>query len=205
MHVDTLSELQICERLRSSSPAGIGLDEVPRKTYAVPQSAAVLLPLLIEQGQWHLLYIRRADNHRDRHSGEVAFPGGRVEPGDSDIPSAALREAREEIGLDPGQVRLLGNLPAFHTISGYLVTPVVGAIPWPVDLAPDPKEVAGIFSIPLGWLADPVNHRERIWPSEHHPEARPVVFFRELAGELLWGISARITLDFLRQVRVTEG
>jgi 8-oxo-dGTP pyrophosphatase MutT (NUDIX family) len=146
---------------------------------------------------WHLLFIRRTEHEGDHHSGQVAFPGGGREPGDADAVSTALREAREEIGLDPAQVALLGEMRPMHTVSNFLVTPVVGEIPWPLDLTPDPVEVARVFSIPLAWLGNPANRRILIWPSPDHPQARDVVFYDEFDQELLWGVSARITLDFL--------
>lgn len=160
--------------------------------------AAVLLPLFQVQGNWRVLYIRRAENTQDHHSGQVAFPGGRLEPGERDPARAALREAREEIGLAEEGVDLLGQLPLFHTFSGYRVIPVVGRIPWPLPLVPEPREVARIFSIPLRWLADPNNHELRPWPAPEHPAARPVIFFRKFAGERLWGVSAHITLNLVK-------
>jgi len=162
-----------------------------------PRRAAVLLPMFRHLDAWHLLFIRRAEHDADRHSGQVAFPGGRQEPGDADSTATALREAQEEIGLNPAQVALLGELRPLHTFSNYLVTPVVGEIPWPLDLMPDPVEVARVFSIPVAWLADPDNRRVRTWPSPDHPEAREVVFFDEFDREFLWGVSALITVDFL--------
>jgi 8-oxo-dGTP pyrophosphatase MutT (NUDIX family) len=162
-----------------------------------PRPAAVLLPMFRHLDAWHLLFIRRAEHESDRHSGQVAFPGGRQEAEDADLAATALREAQEEIGLDPHRVLLLGELRPLHTVSNYLVTPVVGEIPWPLDLTPDPIEVARVFSIPLTWLGDPAHRQVRTWPSPEHPEARDVVFYDEFDQELLWGVSARITVDFL--------
>jgi 8-oxo-dGTP pyrophosphatase MutT (NUDIX family) len=146
---------------------------------------------------WHLLFIRRTEHEGDHHSGQVAFPGGRGEAGDLDAVATALREAQEEIGLNPQLVAVLGALPPLHTVSNYLVTPVIGEIPWPLDLTPDPTEVARVFSIPLDWLGNPGNRRVLTWPSEDHPQARDVVFYDTFDQELLWGVSARITVDFL--------
>jgi 8-oxo-dGTP pyrophosphatase MutT (NUDIX family) len=156
------------------------------------------MPLIQKDDDWHLLFIRRAEHEDDRHSGEVAFPGGRTEEGDRDPVATALREAREEIGLDPAAVRVLGSLRPLHTVSNFLVTPVVGHIPWPISLQADAMEVAEIFSLPLEWLSDPAQRRTCVWPSPDHPQAREVIFYEERDGRRLWGISARITLDFLR-------
>lgn len=167
---------------------------------ASPRQAAVLLPLFRYNDQWHLLFIRRSVHEHDRHSGQVAFPGGRTEPGDRDQVATALREAREEIGLEPDQVRILGCLPELHTVSHYLVTPVVASIPWPIPLILDASEVARVFSIPIDWLRRPENHRVRVWPSDGHPDARDVIFFEPYDGEELWGITARLTLNLLKRV-----
>lgn len=196
----TLSTAEISRRLRAAPPVH-ELEEMIPGLPGEPRPAAVLLPLFRDEGCWQLLFIRRALNRLDRHSGEVAFPGGRVEDGDSHPGDAALREAREEIGLDSSSVELLGNLPVFRTSSNFLVTPVVGRIPWPLPLRADPKEVARIFSIPLEWLADPSHHRVRPWRAPGHPTPRPVAFFERYEGERLWGVSARITLSLVRCLR----
>ncbi|WP_295386733.1 CoA pyrophosphatase [uncultured Thiodictyon sp.] len=164
---------------------------------AKAQRAAVLLPLYCRDGAWHLVFIRRAVHAHDRHSGEVGFPGGRWEDRDPDSTATALREAQEEIGLPPERVRVLGRLRPLYTVSQFLVTPVVGEIPWPQPLRPEPREVSRIFSIPLAWLAAPRHHRVRPYPAPGHPQARDLIFFDEYDGELLWGVTARITLDFL--------
>jgi 8-oxo-dGTP pyrophosphatase MutT (NUDIX family) len=165
------------------------------------QRAAVLLPLYRLEGAWHLVFIRRAEHEQDRHSGQVGFPGGRWEDSDPDCIATALREAEEEISLPQDQVEVLGALRPMHTVSEFLVTPVVGHIPWPQALQPDPREVARIFSIPLAWLGHPGHHRVRPYPAPGHPQVRDVIFFDEYEGELLWGVTARITLDFIASLR----
>jgi 8-oxo-dGTP pyrophosphatase MutT (NUDIX family) len=181
------------ERCRSAPAA-----ECERLVPSDLREAAVLLPLYRYGGRWRLLYIRRAEHEHDHHSGEVGFPGGRSEAGDADAVATALREAQEEIALPPAAVSVLGQMRTLSTVSRYLVTPVVGTLDWPQTLVPQPQEVARIFSIPLDWLRDPDHHRRRIWPAPDHPQAREVIFFDEYDGEQLWGITARITLDFLR-------
>ncbi len=166
-----------------------------------PTPAAVLIPMLQQNGDWHLLYILRSVVEGDMHSGQVAFPGGRWDPGETKAEQAALREANEETGLQAAGVRLLGRLEDFITISNYNVTPVVAAIPWPSELNPQPGEVQRIFTIPLAWLADPVNReeRERVAPNG---DRLKVVYFKEYDKELLWGVTARITLNFVQALKL---
>ena len=199
--------------LRDLNPENIGerlaqpAHSVYEETYppgfftAEPDPAAVLLPLFRADEGWKLLFIRRAENAADRHGGQVAFPGGRVEAVDPDANAAALREAHEEIGLEPGQVRILGCLANYRTISNFLVTPVIGLIPWPVPLRPDGAEVGRVFSIPLAWLGRRENHRISVRSLEPDGPAFPVVYFERYDGELLWGVSARITLGLLEALR----
>ena len=161
-----------------------------------PRPAAVLVPLLKEAGEWHLLFTRRNANLAE-HSGQVSFPGGQVEESDSSIEQTALREAREEIGLDPAEVRILGRMHDILTITNYSVTPVVGVIPWPYPIRIANDEVSRVFTIPLTWLADPDNHevQQRELPPPHKPVE--VFYFHLYDGELLWGLSARLTLRLL--------
>jgi 8-oxo-dGTP pyrophosphatase MutT (NUDIX family) len=196
-----LSEAEISHRLAQAleksgggfAPEYPGLPEYLSQS---PVLAAVLMPLFRRDERWHLLFIRRTvDQHE--HSNQVAFPGGRVDPQDKTLESTALREAREEIGILPEEVRVLGRMRAFLTVTHYQVTPVVGVIPWPYPFHLASEEVSRIFTIPLDWLVNPNNYqiRERVLPD---PLTKiPVVYFDPYDGEVLWGASARFTLALL--------
>jgi len=161
-----------------------------------PTSAAVLIPFLNKANGWHLLFTRR-NADLPEHSGQVAFPGGRADPGDASAEQTALREAQEEVGLEPADVRILGRMRDFLTITNCCVTPVVGVAPWPYPFRPACQEVSRVFTIPLAWLANPANHevQERSLPPPYEP--LPVIYFRPYDGEVLWGASARLTLSLL--------
>ena len=178
------------------------IDDPARPGARTLRRAAVLLPLVRADGDWHLLFIRRATDERDRHSGQVAFPGGAREPGDGSDVAAALREAHEEIGLPAERVTVLATLGTYLTISRYEVVPVVGAIDWPVPLALQPSEVARTFLIPLDWLRDRRNLTLRARREMDPASARrhPVVVYAPFDGEVLWGATARIALNFLKAV-----
>lgn len=160
--------------------------------------AAVLMPLFRHNSEWHLLFTRRTDNLND-HKGQVAFPGGAWDERDPDLKFTALREAEEEIGVNPNDVTLLGSLPARDLVSGYIVTPYVGQIPWPYSLRVFNAEVARVFSIPLQWLLDEEN-RFLKW---HHflGQDFQVLYFRSYDGETLWGASASMTLELVDALR----
>lgn len=162
--------------------------------------AAVLVPLYREGGQWHVLYTRRTESV-EAHPGQVSFPGGRVEAEDAGPPQTALREAEEEVGLRPADVRVLGVLDSLLTVTQYLVSPVVAAMPWPYALALNEREVSSVFGVPLSWLMDPANleARPRL-PSS--PGRHPTVYyFQPYQGEVIWGVTARITVQLLDAIR----
>jgi len=161
--------------------------------------AAVLVPLYLDGGEWSLLYTRRTDAV-DVHRGQVAFPGGRIEPGDRSAAEAALRESEEEIGLRPPDVQVLGQLNPLITVTQFVVTPVIGVIPWPYPLRPNHKEVARCFGVPIRWLAEPANldvqSRQPLIPGL----SVQVYYFKPYEQEVIWGVTARITkclLDLL--------
>jgi len=120
--------------------------------------AAVLVPLIEHRGGFTVLLTQRTADLK-AHGGQIAFPGGRLEPEDADAQAGALRETEEEIGLARRHVEVLGRLDPYITVSGYEVTPVVGVVTPPFDLRPDPVEVADIFEVPLHFFLDPANHQ----------------------------------------------
>jgi len=164
--------------------------DTPRETL---RCAAVLIPLFVSNGEWHLLLTRRTDEI-ENHKGQVAFPGGACDEGEVSAAETALREAEEEIGLQPQHVRVLGQLTPMGTISDFLVTPVVGVMQWPYVFRPANVEVARIFSMPLSWLADKANRREFTVSQRK----QSVVFFLPYQGELLWGATARMTVELIQ-------
>ena len=167
--------------------------------------ASVLIPVFFSDADWHVLYIRRVTNERDRHSGQVAFPGGKRDDIDITAIDVALREANEEVGLASEDVGLLGQLDTYHTSSNFVVTPVVGVIPHPYNFVPESSEVDRIFSIPLSFLSNRHNIelRDRQFPSAElrRQVELKVVYFRHYDGEKLWGATARMTLQFLKALR----
>lgn len=122
-----------------------------------PAAAAVLVPLVMRDTLQLLLTQRTA--HLSTHSGQIAFPGGKVDPTDPDAIAAALREAEEEIGLTRGHVEVLGSLPEYVTGTAFHVTPVVALVRPDFALRPNPDEVADVFEVPLPFLMDPRHHR----------------------------------------------
>ncbi len=125
-----------------------------------PRAAAVLMPIVLHAQRATLLLTQRTWNLR-HHSGQVAFPGGRLESTDASPVDAALREAHEEIGIERTRVEVIGPLPEYLTGTGFLVTPVVGLLHPGFSLHPDPSEVADVFEVPLDFLMNPRHHQRR--------------------------------------------
>jgi 8-oxo-dGTP pyrophosphatase MutT (NUDIX family) len=136
-----------------------------RDTHADPRIAAVLVPLVVREHGLTVLLTQRAD-HLNDHAGQVSFPGGRHEPFDADATATALREAHEEVGLDPSRVEILGALPDYLTGTGFRVTPVVGLVHPPFTLTVDTVEVAEAFEVPLAFLMNPAYHEVRVFRYE---------------------------------------
>jgi 8-oxo-dGTP pyrophosphatase MutT (NUDIX family) len=125
-----------------------------------PQSAltpaAVLVPIVLQPAGLTVLLTQRTA-HLSDHAGQIAFPGGRIEPSDTDATHGALREAEEEIGLPPSHVEIIGRLDTYITGTGFEITPVVGFVRAPYPARPDPFEVADMFEVPLDFIIDPRN------------------------------------------------
>ncbi len=135
---------------RGAGAPGVSIKRTP---------AAVLVPLIDRNDGLTVLLTRRTED-LNKHTGQVAFPGGRVDPQDNDAVGAALREAQEEVGIRPDAVDVLGYLDPYLTITGFEVLPVVGWVSPPHDFVPDPTEVAAIFEVPLDFLLNPANHQK---------------------------------------------
>jgi len=127
--------------------------------------AAVLVPLVVRDDGLHVLLTRRTEHLRD-HAGQISFPGGRSEPEDADAAATALREAEEEVGLPRAQVDVLGQLPPYVTVTGFVVTPVVALVQPPTLLAVDSFEVAEAFEVPLQFLMTPAHHQRHVFSFE---------------------------------------
>lgn len=122
--------------------------------------ASVLIPLVVREGGMTLLLTQRTAHLHD-HAGQVSFPGGSAEKIDTSAIETALRETEEEVGISRSHMDVLGTLPDYCTVTGYLVTPVVSIVTPPFDLQPDPFEVAEIFEVPLSFLMDGAHHQLR--------------------------------------------
>ena len=200
----TLDELR--RRFAGAPPSGtLYGDEGPRPDPATLKPASVLVPIAArgQAGAADLTVIltQRAAHLKD-HSGQVSFPGGRVDAGDATPEATALREAREEIGLDPARVEVLGRMPEYRTRTGYRITPVIGIVMPPVELRAEASEVEEIFEVPLAFLLDPANHQHlsREWRGETRR-----FFAIPYQGYYIWGATAGMLVNlskFLAQGRL---
>lgn len=171
------------------------------KDYDKLRPAAVIIPLLVHEGRWHVLLTHRSEELVE-HRGQVAYPGGARERVDDDLQATALREMYEEIGVNPRDVRVYGHLGDMPILTGYLVRLFVGQIPWPYKLEINPAEVASAFVVPLRWLVDP-DHRAVQYRSFAGREF-PVIFFDHFEGHQLWGASAEMTIALLDALGLVE-
>ena len=181
--------LALRERLEPVERAN-RLVDVLEGDHPYARKASVLLGLFDQKNKTHLIFIRRASTLRE-HSGEIAFPGGSVEPTDASLVMTALREAQEEIGLDRSRVEVVGIMqPVFTVVSNFLITPVVTYLPrGPGALQLQTSEVAEIILLPLQGLANPAILHTEVWT---RGGISRTIYFYDYGSYRIWGATARI-------------
>jgi 8-oxo-dGTP pyrophosphatase MutT (NUDIX family) len=191
--------LTLADRLRAAllSPAAEPplVGDLPELRAKADLPAAVLIAITNRAEPGVILTVRR--EHLRTHAGQVAFPGGRIDAGE-DAVAAALREAHEEILLEPAWVEVVGSIDSYRTVTGYVVTPVIGVIPPDLALEPHEHEVANVFEAPLGFVLDPANQQRRsalFQGAERH--------YYEIMwnGRRIWGATAAIIINLSRRLQ----
>lgn len=184
---------------QKNSPDSDGYAEIPVRPDTHLKCAAVLVPLTYYQNEWHLLFTRRTDRV-ESHKGQVSFPGGACDEGETTPEQTALREAEEEIGMRPEDVIVLGRLSQLITVSNYRVSPIVGVIPFPYAFKVEGFEVERVFTMPVSWLANKSNY----WEFSLRESERSLIAYHPFDGELLWGATARMTVNFLKTLEILK-
>jgi 8-oxo-dGTP pyrophosphatase MutT (NUDIX family) len=168
------------------------------------KSSAVLVPLFCNEGQCHVLFTQRS-NEVKFHKGQVCFPGGTFQPGDTSLLQTALREAEEEIGLKAEDVEILGELDDTITVtSGYVISPFVAFIPHPYLFKVNCREIKQILSVPLTTLMDEANFR-RGWNLQTNENQAIPAYHYEYKGHNIWGATARILKHFIELLLSESG
>lgn len=191
--------------------------EIERETSfssRAPAKAAVLVPIVLrgpDFSQSTVLLTQRA-NHLATHGGQIAFPGGKVDPQDSSRQATALREAHEEIGLDPVHVEVIGELPVYVTGTAFWVTPVIALVSADAALSPNADEVQDVFEVPLSFLMNPAHHRrhtfewqgqQRQWFSMPYPElCKGTDGQAKVVERFIWGATAAMLRNLYRFLMV---
>jgi 8-oxo-dGTP pyrophosphatase MutT (NUDIX family) len=181
---------------RPAAALSLSADDGAEREAAAVTPAAVLVPIIARPEGFSVLFTRRTEQLKS-HSGQISFPGGRAEPGDPSPRHTALREAQEEIGLAPARVEVLGQLAEYNTRTGFRVTPVIGLIQPPLELAPDAREVDEVFEVPLAFLLDPANHRRE---SRQIGARMASYYVIEHQGRTIWGATAGMLVNLYRQL-----
>lgn len=193
--------MSLSDRLRSAleaPPAEPPLaGDLPERRSLAGTPAAVLIGVTDRPEPGLILTVRR--EHLRTHAGQVAFPGGRIDPGETAI-EAALREAHEELAMDPCEVVVAGTLDDYRTVTGYVVTPVVGTVPPDLPLEPHDHEVADWFEAPLAHLLDPANQHIQ---TAVFAGAERRYWQIEWKDRRIWGATAAMLVNLSRRLRWT--
>jgi len=163
--------------------------------------AAVLVPIIERESEAHVLFTLRAE-HLSSHAGQISFPGGKMDPGDANVAETALREAEEEIGLDPRYVETIGFLDDYATSTGYRISPLVAVLREGYSVVPDNSEVADIFDVPLSFLMDSSNHKlhTRQWRG-----VRRQFYAMSYEERFIWGATAGMVRNLYEALYRTGG
>jgi 8-oxo-dGTP pyrophosphatase MutT (NUDIX family) len=194
--------VSLAERLRGALVGGMAKTvpmierDAPIRDDANPPTAAAVLVAITDRPEPGVILTQRPQSMR-KHGGQVAFPGGRMDPEDENLIAAALREAEEEVALLRSDVEIIGLTDPYHTITGYVVTPVLGVIPPDLLFTANEHEVEAIFEVPLAFLLDPNNHRTQTldWEGQER-------FYYEMNWEdrRIWGATAAMIVNLSRRL-----
>ena len=201
--MNRFSEAALSAALLAEPPSGLGwnfndLSDVIDA--AKLREAAVLIGLITRESGWHVLLTRRTE-HMSSHAGQVAFPGGRVDQSDQGHIAAALRETAEEVGITSSQIRPIGFLERFATISNFIVTPVVAILSVDINPTPQQSEVAAIFEAPLDLFLDPLQRRTE--SREYLGRVRSTTVF-QFGEHRIWGATASMMVNFVERLRAAS-
>jgi 8-oxo-dGTP pyrophosphatase MutT (NUDIX family) len=191
--------MSLSERLRSmlaAAPSAPPLEgDLPELRAEATVPAAVLIAITDRAEPGVILTVRR--EHMRTHAGQIAFPGGRIDPGEEAI-AAAVREANEELGLEPSAVELVGAIEDYRTVTGYVVTPVIGVVPPDLPLYPHEHEVADWFEAPLAYLLDPANQRQQSALFQGEERTYYEIIWNE---RRIWGATAAMIINLSRRLQ----